>query len=186
MSLSLQQLAGQLNLEFRGDPDLEIGSVASLTSADAGDLCFVQQRKYLAALSASRCGAVILPAELADEAGERAMLLSDEPYFQFIRAIGLLQPDHSGRAGGVDASAIVAPSASLGERIGIGAGAIIGENVVVGDGTTIGAGCIIEADVSIGSDCELHAGVVLRHSISLGNRCVLQSGHAQSLATPES
>ena len=73
MSLSLQQLAEALQLEFSGDADIKIGNVASLKSATDRDLCFLLHKKYLADLAASDCAAVILPAEFADQADARAM-----------------------------------------------------------------------------------------------------------------
>lgn len=176
MSLTLEQLATELGLEFRGAPDLEIGGVASLASARAGDLCFVQHRKYLDALSESRCSAVILAPEHAAAAGETALLLSEEPYHHFIRVIGLLQRSSPETPAGIHDSALIAADAKLGKAVSVGAGTIIGEGCVIGDGTSIGAGCVIEPDVSLGRDCEVHAGAVLRHAVRLGHRCVIQSG----------
>jgi len=53
MMLTLQKLAKQLELEYKGEAGQEIKGVASLTSADKGDLCFVQQEKYIRGLSES-------------------------------------------------------------------------------------------------------------------------------------
>ncbi len=176
MTLSLQQLAAKLGLEFHGDPELQINSVASLVSAASGDLCFVQERKYLAALVASRCSAVILPTDLVTEAGQRACLLSDEPYYHFIHAIRLLGLDKPKLPDTVDDTALISPTASLGEGVAIGPGAIIGDATEIGAGTSIAAGCVVEPGVRIGDDCVIHAGAVLRDSVKLGNRCVLQPG----------
>ena len=91
MSLDLQQLAATLRLEFRGDPATEITGVASPRSASAGDLCFVQRRKYLRDVLAGACAAVILPPELADEIEDRVVLISSDPQASFVDAIEALR-----------------------------------------------------------------------------------------------
>ena len=77
MSLNLQQLARVLKLEFRGDAGLMINGVASAQSALAGDLCFILSKKYVDAVTASKCSAVILPAELATVVEGKAQLLEN-------------------------------------------------------------------------------------------------------------
>jgi UDP-3-O-[3-hydroxymyristoyl] glucosamine N-acyltransferase len=176
MTLNLQQLSESLQLEFRGDPELAISGVASLNSAVAGDLCFIQRRKYLPDLAASACSAVILPAELAAEVDDRAMLIADDPQLGFVRAIEALGLEPRRGPPEIHSTAQIAASASIGEDVGIGAQAVIGEYAVVGRGTTIGAGCVVEGGVRIGERCTLHARVTLLHDVNIGDRCILHPG----------
>lgn len=175
MSIDLQTLADRLGLELRGNAEIEISGVASLPSATAGDLCFIQDREYLERLAASRCGAVIVPAELAAEAGERPVLLAADPYYSFVAAIALLRPPAPLPAT-IDDSARIAPGARLGKRVTIGPLAVIDDGAEIGDGTAIGAGVIVERDVRIGSDCRIHSRVALCHAVRIGDRCEIQAG----------
>jgi len=176
MCLTLQQLAKSLDLEFRGDPGLSIESVNSPGSAQAGDLCYLLEEKYLPEIAASRCSAVILPRELAGLVSDKALLLSPEPRYSFARAIHALGLDAPRQAAGIHPSAQVAASAQLGAGVRVGANAVIEENVTVGANSVIGAGCVIEHSAAIGRDCHLHSHVILAHSVRLGDRCILQSG----------
>jgi UDP-3-O-[3-hydroxymyristoyl] glucosamine N-acyltransferase len=176
MSLTLKQLSEALQLEFRGDPELAITGVASLQSAEAGDLCYIQRKKYLRDVAASACTAVILPADLAAEVDDRATLIADDPQLGFVRAIAALGLDPRRGPREIHPSAQIAPGASIGEGVGIGAQAVIGEHAVIGSGTTIGAGCVVEEAVRIGERCVLHARVTLAHDVVIGDRCVLHSG----------
>jgi UDP-3-O-[3-hydroxymyristoyl] glucosamine N-acyltransferase len=176
MSLNLQQLSAALQLEFRGDPELEISGVATPRSATAGDLCFIQRRKYLRDIAASACSAVLLPAELADEIDDRATLVSADPQLSFVRAIELLKLDPQRGPQGIHPSAQIAASASIAEDVGIGAQAVVGERAVIGRGSRIGAGCVIGEGVRIGEHCRLHPRVTLEHDVLLGDRCILHSG----------
>jgi len=176
MTLKLQQLAEALQLEFRGDPDIEISGVATLQSAAAGDLCFVQRRTYLPDLARSACAAVLLPGELAAEVEGRAILISEDPQLSFVMAIEALQLVPAPPAPGIHPSAQVAASARVPDDAAIGALAVVGENCVIGSGTRIGAGCVIEDGVRIGDACCLHARVTLAREVVLGNRCIVHSG----------
>ncbi len=175
MSIDLQTLAERLGLESRGDAEVEISGVASLPSAGPGDLCFVQDRKYLEQFAASRCAAVILPAELAEEAGDRPALLASDPYYSFVQAIALIQPE-SVPPLSVDDSARVAASARIGKRVAIGPLAVIGDGAEIGDDTTIGAGVIVERGARVGCDCRIHSRVTLGRGVRLGKRCEIHAG----------
>ena len=177
MSLNLQQLAKVLKLEFRGDAGLVVNGVASPKSALAGELCFVQDRKYLGDINASDCSAVILTAELAGDIGNKSLLLSDNPQYSFVQAVRALgietQPTDSDE---IHPTAVVAETARLGKGVTVGALAVIEDGVEVGPGTSIGAGSIIERSAKIGSQCRLHSRVTLAPAVKLGDRCILHSG----------
>lgn len=58
-------------------------------------------------------------------------------------------------------TAIIDPTAEIGQGVSIGAYSIIGRNVQVGDGTRIDPHVFIEANTSIGKDCVVLAGSAL-------------------------
>ena len=177
MSLNLQQMAEALELEYRGDPEFMINGVASVESALADDLCFIVSRKYIAGISTSPCGVVIVPPELADEVKDKALLLSDNPQYSFVRAIealGLVPPARA--ENGIHPSAQISSSAKIGPEVTIGALAVIEEGVEIGAGTSIGAGTVIERSAVIGSHCLLHSHVLLAWGVRLGDRCIIHPG----------
>jgi UDP-N-acetylglucosamine acyltransferase len=58
-------------------------------------------------------------------------------------------------------TAIVDPSARLGENVEIGAYSVIGPNCEIGDGTVIGPQVVLEEFTLLGRDCQVRAGAVL-------------------------
>jgi len=177
MSLNLQQMAEALGLEFRGDADLMINGVASSGSATASDLCFILSVKYVEAVNASNCSAVISPPELAIAVEGKALLLSENPQYSFVRAIEVLGLEPQARVdAGIHPSAQIASSAKIGSGVTIGALAVIEGDVEIGADTSIGAGTVIERSAVIGRQCLLHSQVMLGRGVSLGDRCILQSG----------
>lgn len=61
----------------------------------------------------------------------------------------------------VHATAIIDPSAELGEGVSVGPYAIIGPNVVVGARTRIASHVLIERDTTVGEECQISNGAVL-------------------------
>lgn len=178
MPLSLQQLADQLGHRFQGDADLEIPGVASLASARAGDLCFLQHKKHLKQVAESQCSVLIVADSFDGSLTNKGLIFSPNPQFSFARAIQLLTPPEmlANKNAGIHPSAQIAESAKLGERVSVGALSVIGENTEIGTGSTIGAGCIIEDNVTLGRDCLLHSRVTVAYRVEIGDRCILHSG----------
>ncbi len=70
-------------------------------------------------------------------------------------------PVSGGASTSVHPTALVDPSAELGEGVLVGPFAIVGPNVQVGDGTELGPRVYIERDTVLGRDCRIGHGAVL-------------------------
>jgi len=177
MMLTLQKLAKQLELEYKGEAGQEIKGVASLTSADKGDLCFVQQEKYIRGLSESACSAALVPLNFDPESTSKSLIFAENPHFSFIQAISIIRPEPVATGDAlIHESAQLSISAKLGANVSIGALTVIGNDVEIGEGTSIGEGCIVEDGARIGSHSKLHSRVSLGRQVIIGNRCIIQSG----------
>jgi UDP-3-O-[3-hydroxymyristoyl] glucosamine N-acyltransferase len=177
MSLNLQQMAKVLELEYRGDPDLMINGVASAESALVGDLCFIVSKKYIAGINTSQCSVVILPPDMAEAVEDKALLLSSNPRYSYVRAIEALGLESPARAEiGIHPSAQIASSARIGRGVTIGALAVIEDDVEIGADTSIGAGTVVERSAVIGRHCLLHSHVMLARGVKLGDRCIIHPG----------
>lgn len=61
----------------------------------------------------------------------------------------------------IHGTAIVDPSAEIGDGVQIGPYSVVGPNVSIGEGTRLGPHVFIERDTSVGSECAIHKGAVL-------------------------
>lgn len=61
----------------------------------------------------------------------------------------------------IHSTAIIDPSAQLGENVEIGAYSVIGPDCEIGDGTIIGPQVVLEQYTLIGKECQVRAGAVL-------------------------
>ena len=73
-------------------------------------------------------------------------------------------------------SAVIHPSAILGEGVRIGPNVVIGENANIGNNTLIRSNSVIERNVKIGADCIIHSLVNVNQACLIGNRVILRPG----------
>jgi UDP-3-O-[3-hydroxymyristoyl] glucosamine N-acyltransferase len=158
----------------RGAPG-PLSGVAPLQRAGAADVTFLDNRKYLGLLAATRAGAVILHPDLAGHAPAGAgLLLSEQPYLSWARVCALFHPEPPPRPG-VHPSAVVDPGARLGEGCEIGPFALIEAGAELGAGCRIGPHAVIGAGCILGEACRVGAHASISHAI-LGARVFAYPG----------
>jgi len=172
--MQLKHIADALKLELRGDGSRSIENLAPVHNATEADLTFVVSRRYLEKLQQTQAGAVIVPAALAADA-PCSVLISEHPYLSYAQVSQLLYPEHTS-ALGVAGSAVVDPTATLGEGVSIGEHSVIEAGAVIGDHSRIGPGCHIGRQARVGQHSQLLGRVTLSHSCEIGDNCRLQPG----------
>ncbi|MGI9107072.1 MAG: UDP-3-O-(3-hydroxymyristoyl)glucosamine N-acyltransferase [Pyrinomonadaceae bacterium] len=160
-----------------GDGEILIERVASLESAGAGAISFVEDQRLLAGAKENRASCLLVPEGTREAAGEFAPALIEvaRPKLAFAFVAEVLHP-HRRRVAGIHPTASVARNAQIGTDVFIGAGVVVGERAQVGAGTQVLAGAIVEDEVSIGEACVLHPNVVLYAGVRLGSRVILHAG----------
>ena len=174
MTVTLGEIAAEINAELQGDPKDEIINVASLHNSAQGDLSFYVNKRYLADLESTRASAVVLTASDAPTC-PAARLVTTDPYLAYAKAARFLNPSAKFNPGR-HPSAVLDAGAVIADDCFIGANSVIGENVVIGPGTYVGPGCIIEANAVVGSHCRLYANVTLMERVEIGMRVLLHPG----------
>lgn len=157
------------------DADRTLTGIGPLTSAGPTEISFLDNRRYLGSLRASRAGVVLVPPAFAAEVPADCLVLpTPQPYLGFIRIARLFHPLPS-PVPGIHPAAVVAPDAVLGEGCEVAPGAVIGAGARIGAGCVIGANVVVGPGVEIGDGCWLHALSSVSHAI-LGRGVVLHPG----------
>lgn len=159
------------------DTNLVLADVAPLEVAGPSDLSFLDNRKYIETFAASRAGAAFVRADLVDRAPRTLVaLIAKDPYKAYALAARAFYPEPASPPG-IAPSAIIDPTARLGDGVSIGPYAVIGARVEIGDRCRIGAhvvigdGVVMEADVRVHPQCTLsHCYVGARTTIFPGAR----------------
>jgi len=175
MQRPLKDLAGYLHASLIGDGRIEISGIASLASADASDLVFVESAKNLPQAMASRAGAVIAGEFARDGAHAKPVLITPQPRLAFARAAQWLQSSPS-LSGSIHATAVVDLNAKVSKNVTIEERVVIRANVEVGEGSHIGANCVIGPNVIMGRNCRLYPNVTVYPRVQLGDRVVIHAG----------
>jgi UDP-3-O-[3-hydroxymyristoyl] glucosamine N-acyltransferase len=154
---------------------LMLTGVAPLQTAQPGEVSFLDNRKYAAALADTRAGAVIVHSNMADRVPPTtAAIVASEPYVAWARVAALFHPLPPAHPG-VHPSAVVASDAVVDSSAEIGPLAVIGAGAKIGLHCRIGAGAIIGDGVVLGADCRVGAHASLSHAL-VGERVVVYPG----------
>src|ERR1051326_1068452 len=173
-SMKLADIASQLGARLEnGSPDTEISGVAGIDDAGPGQVTFVANPKYAAAARTTKAAAVIVAEDFP--AIPAAMLRSKNPYLAFAKCLQLFhQP--AAYAPLIHPTAVVDPSARIGDRAHVGPYVVIGEGVDIGKNAVLLAHVVIYPGVKIGDNFLAHAHSVVRENCRIGNNVILQNG----------
>jgi UDP-3-O-[3-hydroxymyristoyl] glucosamine N-acyltransferase len=175
--LSLRALAERTGAELgdNTDPERLMRDVASLETAGQHDITFLDNLKYLPIFATTRAGAAFVQPAYAERAPKAlALLLTAAPYRAFALAAQAFYPEPDPERG-IHPSAVIDPTAHIGEGAMVAPHAVIEARVEIGRRARIGAGSVIAAASVLGDDVRIGAHVTVSHAI-IGSRVTLYPG----------
>ena len=171
--MKLGELASRLGAELRGDAELEITGVKGLEEAGTTEITFVANPRYTGLARTTRAAAVIVEPEFQEIVA--ATLRVKNPYHAFSRALALFyQPP--AYSPGIHPTAVIDPSAEIGEGAHIGAYVVVGPRVKLGAHATLLPHVVLYPGVQAGSHLFAHAHAVVREDCILGDHVTLENG----------
>ncbi|PZO57157.1 MAG: UDP-3-O-(3-hydroxymyristoyl)glucosamine N-acyltransferase [Phormidesmis priestleyi] len=161
------------------DPDIQ--SLAAIQEADETALSYVEGPKFADYVATTQAGALVLPTDERLQAKATARNLPwvsvKNPRLIFARAIALFYRPFQ-LPPGIHPTAVIDPSAEIGEDVAIGAHVVVQAGVKVGDRACLHPNVVIYPGVSIGAGTVLHANCVIHERSQIGANCVIHSGAA--------
>ena len=149
--------------------------VAPLGAAGPAHVSFLDNKRYLPALEATRAGAVIVaPAMAARVPPGTAAVVMDDPYAGWARVASLFHPPPPIRPG-LHPTAVIEPGATVDPSSEIGPHCVVGTGARVGPRCRVGAGAVIGPAVVLGADTRIGALVSISHAI-VGARVHIHPG----------
>ncbi|SFN16297.1 UDP-3-O-[3-hydroxymyristoyl] glucosamine N-acyltransferase [Izhakiella capsodis] len=172
--IRLADLAQQLDAHLYGDGNLAISGIASMQSAQFGQITFLSNSRNREQLVSCQASAVVLTEADLPWCNSAALVVKN-PYLTFARMAQILDTTPK-PADSIAPSAVIDASAKLGKNVAVGANAVIESGVELGDNVIIGPGCFIGKKARIGTGTKLWANVTIYHEVQLGSDCLVQSG----------
>lgn len=164
-----------------GDPDQRVTGVAPLERAGPGDLSFLDNPRYRAALEATKASVCLVATDVnATPPDSVTVIAVADPYSAYADVLRRLFPTAGGnafydRVDAVSAHAAIHPDAQLEVGVSVEPGAVVGAGARIGRGTRIGANAVIGSGVHIGRDCTISANVTVQAAL-IGNGVILHPG----------
>jgi UDP-3-O-[3-hydroxymyristoyl] glucosamine N-acyltransferase len=181
MTITVDQLARQLQGEVVGDREREICDAKGLLKARSEDVTFVADDQNLRKLGQCRAGVLLVDASRQATAqqlmalNEATFIVVADPLLAFIETAKLFRPRRERPQIGISPHAHVDATASIGADTNIHPGVVISADVVIGRGCDIHPGVVIGAGCRIGDQTTIHPHAVLYPEITIGDRVLIHA-----------
>jgi UDP-3-O-[3-hydroxymyristoyl] glucosamine N-acyltransferase len=176
MEFTAATIAGFLNGEIDGNPDIKVNTIAKIEEGQPGALSFLANPKYEHYIYETKSSIVLVNKSFVPSAKINATLIkvdnSYEAFASLLRLVDQARP----RKKGIHSTAVIESSAKTGTDVFIGAYTYIGENCVIGDGCSVYPQVYIGDNTTVGKNCTLNAGVKIYHDCIIGEGCIIHAG----------
>ncbi len=155
-----------------------IRGIASLGSAQPGDITFLGNAKYKGAVASTRASIVLLPPGYSGVPGpDQVHMIVDNPSAALARLCSRVEQALWPKPKpGIHASAVVAPGATVAASATVGPLCVVEPGASVGERAHLVSGVFVGHGSSVGEDSWLMAGVVVAAECSVGRRVRLHPG----------
>ena len=178
MQFTAEQIAGLLEGEVDGDPQVLVSDLAKIEEARSGTLTFLSNPKYTEYIYATKATIAIVNRDFqAARPLPRTLTLirvtdARLAFTQLLERNAELQYEKKG----YEQPSYVSPKARIGKNVYIGAFCYVGDEVELADGVKIFPNSYIGDRCRIGLNTRIHAGVKIYHQTEIGAHCVIHSG----------
>lgn len=190
MAQTVESIARALEARAEGDLSLPIDGAAEPQAAGPRQLALAMSPKYEAGIAAGQAQVALL-SEGADwrALGLKAAIFVARPRLAMAGLSKAFDPGPE-IAPGIHPSAVIDPTAEIGEGAAIGPFVVIGRGVKIGPQARIAAQTVISEYVKIGAQALVMQGVKIGARVQVGDRFICQPGavigaDGFSFVTPE-
>tara|TARA_R110000796_G_scaffold88850_6_gene192053 strand:- start:124089 stop:125114 length:1026 start_codon:yes stop_codon:yes gene_type:complete len=176
MKFTASQIAGILEGELEGNPDIAVDKLAKIEEGEHGSLTFLANPKYTPHIYTTKSSVTIVNRDFVAEHSLTTTLIKvDDAYESFSKLLEYYNQVKSNKIG-IENPSYIAASASYGTNCYIGAFSYIGENTKLGDNVKIYPNAYIGDNVSLGDNVIVYAGAKIYSESLIGKNCVIHSG----------
>lgn len=171
---TVEQVATAIGADFAGNGDCPVSRLAEPAKAASDELALAMEPSYEDALRGSKArAAIVWPDANWQDMGLDAVIFAPRSRYVLSGVTDVFERPLEIETG-IHATAIVDPSAKIGEGAAIGPFVVIGARVVIGDRARIASHCSVAEDTVIGDDLLLYSGVRVGARIQIGNGFICQ------------
>ena len=176
MEFTAQQIAAYIKGIVEGNPEAKVRTFSKIEEGKEGTLSFLANPKYEHFIYETKASIVLVNNDFSPIKPISTTLIRVPNAYaalaQLLNMVENLKP----KKNGIDSSAFIAASASLGSDCYVGNFAYIGEGVTVGKNCLIYPYVYVGDHVSIGDNCILYPHSTIYDGCKVGNNCILHAG----------
>ena len=176
MEFTAATIAGFLNGEIDGNPDIKVNTIAKIEEGHTGALSFLANPKYEHYIYDTKSSIVLVSKSFVPSAGISATLIRVENAYEAFASLLRLVDQSRPRKKGIHPTAVIETTSKIGSEVFIGPFAYIGENSIIGDGCSVYPNVYIGDNTVIGNNCTVNPGVTIYHDCVLGEGCIIHAG----------
>jgi UDP-3-O-[3-hydroxymyristoyl] glucosamine N-acyltransferase len=174
MAWTVEDIARRLGGAVEGNAAQEIRGVAALDQAQKGDLSFLSNPRYAAAMKTTRATAVLVNETWQGET-PAALIRVKSADAAFAQAAAWMARPAVVYPPGVHPTAVIAEGVQLGQGVHIGPYCVIAKGAALGDRTVLVAQCYVGQGCEIGCDGLFYPQVTLREYTRIGKRVIVHN-----------
>jgi len=176
MKFTATQIAGILEGDIVGNPDVEVSKLAKIEEGTKGTLTFLANPKYTQYIYSTKASITIVNKDFNPENDLNTTLIKvEDAYKSFSKLLEYYNQIKMNKTG-IEQPSFISESSSYEENVYIGAFSYIGDNVNIGDNVKIYPNSYIGDNVSIGNNVLIFSGAKIYSECVIGNNCVINSG----------
>ncbi len=176
MKFTAQQIAGILEGDVIGNPDIEVHKLSKIEEGFEGSLTFLANPKYTQHIYSTKASITIVNKTFVPETKLKTTLIKvDDAYLAFSKILEYYNSVKLNKTG-IEQPSFIANSSKYGDHVYIGAFSYIGEHVTIGNNVKIFPNVYIGDHVAIGDNTVIFAGTKIYSECVIGSNCVINSG----------
>lgn len=172
-SYSLDEINGIIGGILNKVEDVKIEKLSPPLLADASTLALALSEEEIHNLQMSDAKAALVPLGVSLE--HISTIEVERPRLAMMKLLHLFYTPPQSYAG-IHPSAVVDPTAEIGENVSIGANVVVARNAKIGKNTKLIANVYIGQGVKIGDNCLFHPGVNIGDFVKIGNNVIIHHG----------
>ena len=176
MEFSAQQIASVLGGTVEGDPEVKVNNFSKIEEGKPGTLTFLANPKYEHFIYQTEASIVLVNNDFTPAEPVKATLVKVANAYASLAILLNMVEQANAKKAGIDATAFIAGSATVGEGCYVGNFAYIGEDVKIGKNSRIYPHAYIGDHVTIGDNCTIYPHATIYNGCVIGNNCILHAG----------
>ncbi|UKM63978.1 UDP-3-O-(3-hydroxymyristoyl)glucosamine N-acyltransferase [Flavobacteriaceae bacterium GSB9] len=176
MKFTAQQIAGILEGDVVGNPEVEVSKIAKIEEGFEGSLTFLANPKYTPHIYKTKASITIVNKTFSPEDSLTTTLIKvDDAYLAFSKILEYYNAVKLNKFG-IEEPSFISKSSKYGDNVYIGAFSYIGENVVIGNNVKIFPNSFVGDNVVLNDNTIVFSGAKIYSETVIGKNCIINAG----------